>query len=224
MNQFQGEMDTILEYLRTHKDSTTVTAATETQTKTISQPIPNQSGSIPGPNGHYATYPRGMPQNFNIQVINGGAFIPYQHVPVFTINGNSYAYPWGMPSHISPQIVDIDNHEVPQDQPHQNSVPVTAEAPNEIEHEYRGPPIHVQIPSITQSAVQYPYQGVQSIYLREYATNVISQLSANDALQPAHTGEPYAPYVHHRVQYPQYVNPGSQMVNNGMMYPPHMFR
>lgn len=81
-------------------------------------------------------------------------------MPMPTINGNSTVYLWGIPPHLSPQVVDVDNHEVPQDQPCQNSVRVTAEAHGETNIEYKGPPVHVEIPHITQHAIQYPYQGV----------------------------------------------------------------
>lgn len=57
--QFQGEMDTILEYLPTHKDSTTATTIVETPIKIVAQPVPNQSGSIPEPSGHATSYPWG---------------------------------------------------------------------------------------------------------------------------------------------------------------------
>lgn len=55
------------------------------------------------------------------------------------------------------------------------------------------------------------------------SANVVPQLSANAAPQPVHPGEPYALYAHSRVQYPQSANIGSQMINNGMVYPQKMF-
>lgn len=66
----------------------------------------------------------------------------------------------GMPSHLSLQVVAIDNH---AKQPRQNLVPVTSEALDENELEYKGPPIHVQNPYVVaQSTAQYPYQDFQS--------------------------------------------------------------
>lgn len=49
---------------------------------------------------------------------------------------------------IFPQVVNVDNHEVPQEQPRQDSVLVTVEAPNKTKPEYRGHPIHVQISQV----------------------------------------------------------------------------
>lgn len=87
-----------------------------------------------------------MPQNFNPQVVISDAFIPYQRMTVPNVNGNSIAYPWGMSPHLSPQVVDVCNREVPQDQPRQKFVLVTTKTPAENEPEYMGSPIHVQIP------------------------------------------------------------------------------
>lgn len=72
-------------------------------------------------------------------------------------------------------------------------MPVTAETPNETEHEYMGPLVHVQIPLVTQPVVQYPYQGVQSFYhgmpiIYPGASSSIPQLSVNVALYPVHPG------------------------------------
>lgn len=79
---------------------------------------------------------------------------------VHPVNGNYVVHPWGMPCHISPQVVDIGNLE---EQPRQTLVPVTSEEPAKNELEYRGPHIHVQIPSqVAQPIAQYPYQGLQS--------------------------------------------------------------
>lgn len=123
-----------------------------------------------------------MPQNFNPRIANGGACVP-------TIIGNYSTYPWGMPPHLSPQVVDVNNHMEPQDQPRQNSVLVPVESPDETEQEYRGPLIHVHIPLVTQPAIQYPYQGVQFVYPRmptvyhgASTANVVPQMFANVAL------------------------------------------
>lgn len=91
MDKFQGKVDTILEYLHTQK-VVTISVFVETLTENASQPVPNQSGFILGPSGHVVVYPRGRPLNFNPQIANGGAFIPYQPMSMHTINGNYIAY------------------------------------------------------------------------------------------------------------------------------------
>lgn len=57
MNQFQGEMDIILEYLRGRKDSTTLIVVVDTPTEIVAQLVPNQENSILGPNSHVVAYP-----------------------------------------------------------------------------------------------------------------------------------------------------------------------
>lgn len=63
MNQFQGKVDIIMEYLHTKKEVATSTSI-ETPVENVAQPVLNQPSSIPGPSGHANVYPWGMPQFF----------------------------------------------------------------------------------------------------------------------------------------------------------------
>lgn len=96
--------------------------------------------------------------------------------------------------------MDVDNQEVPQEQPQHNPVPITANAPDENEPEYKAPPIHVQIPSqVSQPTALYPYQYFQSGIPLAYprAPFVVSPPFAY----------PGAPYALYGVQHGQTVNP-----------------
>lgn len=148
MDLFLGNMDAIMEYLHTHKVTTSannttvvttyaiVVATTDSDTAlvgTLIQPIVNQPIYHPAPSRHATAYPRGMPLNYTPQFSNGSAFVPYQPFVVPFSNGNDVAYPWSMPT---PQVVDADKHEIHQGHTHQNYMPVVTEVPNDHEPEY----------------------------------------------------------------------------------------
>lgn len=168
-----------MEYLRAQKATTTnttivtitvaatVVVSVEIPTEVVTQPIANQPGSQSGPSEHVIAYPWEMPQNYTPQIASGSAFVLYQPMFVPTISGNSITYHRGMPTHISPQVIDADNHEIPQGQTRQNSVLVTVETLDDNEPEYSGPHIHFHIhPQATQPIVHNPYQVVQNVYPR----------------------------------------------------------
>lgn len=167
MDLFQGNMDAIIEYLHAQKATTVVnttavvvTNATvvttidvgttfivvETSVETMIQPIMNQSIPQPGPSRHVASYPWGMPLNYNPQFANGSDFVPYHPFFMPPTNGNFAAFPWGMLTHHSPRVVDADNHKIPQGLTRQNSVPVTTETLDDNEPEYIAPRLHFKIP------------------------------------------------------------------------------
>lgn len=61
----------------TEKDNTPAATETQTETEAVTQPIPNQSGSLPGPCRSATIYRWGIPYNFTPHISNGGSFIPY---------------------------------------------------------------------------------------------------------------------------------------------------
>lgn len=142
MDLFQGNMDAIMEYLHAQKDNdvaTTIVAtnaivvtATTTDTATaiviakttieiVIQPVVNQPSSQLGPSRHVTA--QGYPLNYTPQIV-GSAFVPYQPFEVPLAKGNSDSFPWCMPTHLSPQVVGVDNHEIPQGKTCQNYVSV----------------------------------------------------------------------------------------------------
>lgn len=92
MDQLYGNMDAIMEYLRTQKEATT-SAVVETPTENVVQPISNQPSSVSGPSVPSAMYPWGMPHNFVPMTANRGAFILYHPIPVHPVNGNFVVHP-----------------------------------------------------------------------------------------------------------------------------------
>lgn len=102
--------------------------------------------------------------------------------------------------------MNANNHE---EQPRQALVSITTKAPGEIEPEYRGPPIHFQIPTqIVQPTVHNPYQGVKS-------KMPLPHPRAPSAVIPLFT-YPGAPYAPNGVQH-------DQTINIGAMYPTQLF-
>lgn len=132
--------------------------------------------------------------------------MPYQSFFVPPAIRNFVAYPWGM-THHSPQVVDADNHEIPQGQTLQTSMHVTAKTPDDNEPEYKCPRLHFHVPpQDAQPIVQNLNQGIQIPPPYPRAPSVV-------APQLTYSMAPYAPYRDH---YGQTVG---QMVNPGMMYP-----
>ena len=85
--------------------------------------------------------------------------------------------------------------------------PVTSKAPVEKRFEYKGPLIHVQVPSpAVQLAMQYPNQGYHPGMLLAYPGASCSTIVAP---LYAYVGTPYVPFgVHHGQTSHQTVNPG----------------
>lgn len=111
MDTFQGNMNTILEYLQVQKattstsaanpdfvviiDAIVVTTSIDAIVDIVVQPV-SQPICQPGPSRHAIAYPRGLPLNFTPQAANGNAFVPYQPFDVHNANGNPIYHPWGM--------------------------------------------------------------------------------------------------------------------------------
>lgn len=81
LNSFQGNMNTIMEYLQAHKTTTStsasnpaiaivtdviaVTTSIDAVVDTVIQPVASQPIYQPGPSRHVAAYPWGLLPNFN---------------------------------------------------------------------------------------------------------------------------------------------------------------
>lgn len=91
---FQGNMNTIMEYLQAQKATTSttyanpatnvvtdativITTTTDTTVNTIIQPAVSHPIYHPGPSKHTASCPLGLPPNYTPQVANGSACMPY---------------------------------------------------------------------------------------------------------------------------------------------------
>lgn len=57
-------------------------------------------------------------------------------------------------------------------------------------------------------------------YPEASTANMVPQMPTNVAPHRFHSRASYAPNVQHGVQFSQDINPGSQKVNPGMVYPP----
>lgn len=212
---FKGNMDAILEYLQAQKVTTSVnnivvvvvvTSSTNFTTTVIDVTVAVENSyeivihlvvSHPifqtGPSRHDVVYTWGMPSSYTPQSTKGSAFILYQPFVVPHADGNSVAFPQGMPTHHSLQVVNADNHEIPQGQTHQTSMSVNAEIPDDTDTKYRDPFLHFQIPPQTiQFVVQNPYQFDQNVYSKMCAsypgasTSMMPHMPVNTTLQLAH--------------------------------------
>lgn len=192
MNLFQGNMETIMEYLQTQKVVASANPASDVVTNanvvtttagvvaTVETPV---EIVVPSAMDHpmftfssnklVDAYPWGMPLNFASQFANGGVFIPHQAFASPTTIGNS-AFPWGVPMVQTPQTVDVANPENTQGQ-------VLFETPDD-DAEYRGSRLHFHIPS---QAAQYAnpnlYQANQFSYPGETFISMLPYAPANPA-------------------------------------------
>lgn len=202
MDAFQGNMNTILDYLQAEKATTSTSVANpasavitnviavttsvdvvvDTVVQSVSQPIFHL-----GPSRHAIAYPRGLPPNFTPQAANGNAFVPYQPFVIHPANGNPVSYPWRM-TILSPQMVNVNNREILPEQALQTSALVVVETPNDNEDEYRGPTLHLCLPPrATQPTIHNLNQGVQIPPPHPGASSVV----APSFVYPR---APYAPY------------------------------
>lgn len=104
MDTFQGNMNTILQYLQAQKvvtstfsnpaivmvnDVIVVITSVDTIVETMIHHVVSHSICQLGPSRHVVGYPWRLPPNFTPQVVNGNAFVPYQLFVVHPANGNS---------------------------------------------------------------------------------------------------------------------------------------
>lgn len=146
MDLFQGNMETIVELLQTHRTSTSanpnasnvthaggmtnptvvVGATVETPAETL-VPTTGSRQLVPAYLNRFATaYPWGIPQNFVAHFANGGAFFPHQALAAPTAVKNVVFF-WGVPTVQTP-LIDVAN-------PEDNQGQVPTETPD-IEDEY----------------------------------------------------------------------------------------
>lgn len=203
MDTFQGNMNTILEYLQAQKattstsdvdpasvvvtDAIVVTIFVDAIVDTVIQYVVSQPSYQPGPSRHVIAYPWGLPLNFTPQASNGNAFVPYQSFVVHSANGNSIVHPWGMTTRY-PQMVNVYNREIHPEQVLQTSTPVIVETPNNNEDEYIGHTLHFRLPHrATQPTAQNMNQGIQI---------PPPHPGSSSAVAPpfVYPGDPYAPY------------------------------
>lgn len=126
MDLFQGNMETIMEYLQAQRAYTStnpittivtnvivvttsadVVATVENDVETVVPTAMNQPIFPSTSNRIAVVYPWGMPPNFASQFANEG-IIPHQALVAPSTAGNP-AFPWGMPVIQSPQTVDPGN-------------------------------------------------------------------------------------------------------------------
>lgn len=122
-----------------------VTTMSDTVVNIMIQPVVSHSICQSDPSKHVALYRWGLPPNYTPQFSNGNAFVPYQTFVVPPANGNSVAYPWSI-THHSPQVVDVDNHEIPQGLTHHTSMLVITETSNDNKVEYIRPHLYFHVP------------------------------------------------------------------------------
>lgn len=121
-----------------------------------------------------------------------------------------------MPPPFSPQLIDVDNDEVPQDQPRYSYIHVATQVLSKTKNDYSGPPSNLQVPpQVVQPSMKYLYQGIQSI---NPGTPLVHPREpyAHAYPQYVYPGVPYAPNVHSGAPYAQASNLWGHIANHGM--------
>lgn len=154
LTQLQEPMGTILEHLQAQRDrvvvvnqadATMVTFVADT-TIIVMDPInhvaqpaaASQPLSQAGPGRFAATYPWGMPHNYNPRFSTGNLFMPYQSFVVASSNVNYDAFPLGIPNHYSAQGVETEGIHPPI---------ANVYGAEDQEPEYRGLHLNFHIPA-----------------------------------------------------------------------------